>query len=54
MILNSVPGPLQDAQKCKNDTISIVLHCSKELKQIKKKLARGASWLLSDRAQNYE
>ena len=43
MILNSVPGPLQDAQKCKNDTISIVLHCSKELKQIKKKLAKGAS-----------
>ena len=45
MIFNLVPGPLQDAQKCKNDTINIVLHCSKELKQIKKKkkLVRGAS-----------
>ena len=54
MIFNSVPGPLQDAQKCKNDTINIVLHCSKEQIQIKKKkkLARGASWLLSDRYQN--
>ena len=40
MILNSVPGPLQDAQKCKNDTISFVLHCSKELKQIKKKTGK--------------
>ena len=45
MIFISVSGPLQDVQKCGNDTISIVLHCSKELKQviIKKKLARGAS-----------
>ena len=34
MIFISVSGPLQDAQKCGNDTISIVLHCSKELKQI--------------------
>ena len=37
MIFISVSGPLQDAQKCGNDTISIVLHCSKELKQIIKK-----------------
>ena len=32
MIFNLVPGPLQDAQKCKNDTINIVLQI-----QIKKK-----------------
>ena len=53
MILNSVPGPLQDAQKCKNDTISIVLHCSKELKQIKKKTGKRseliAEWSRSKR-----
>ena len=49
MIFNSVPGPLQDAQKCKNDTINIVLQI--QIKK-KKKLARGASWLLSDCYQN--
>ena len=36
MIFNSVPGPLQDAQKCKNDTINIVLQI-----QIKKKKKTG-------------
>ena len=54
MILNSVPGPLQDAQKCKNDTISIVLHCSKELKQIKKNWQeeRADCWVIALKTTN--
>ena len=54
MIFNSVPGPLQDAQKCKNDTISIVLHCSKELKQIKKNWQeeRADCWVIALKTTN--